>query len=173
MRTIRTRRQALQIAAALAIAMLGLTACSNTASPETRSASSSAATVTSIDGQQISLPAAGEPTAVFFFSVGCGECVGGVRSLGDAATLAGVSGGRFLAVDMDPRETKGTITEFMKYVHAEHVPVAIDTGAVLAQRFSVAALSTVIVVDADGKVTFRGTDPSAEIITAELKKARD
>lgn len=129
--------------------------------------------VTSIDGKTISVPAAGEPTAVFFFSVGCGECVNGVRSLGEAATAADKAGtiATFLAVDLDPGETRQTIEEFMQHVDAEHVPAAIDTDAALSQRFQVAALSTLIVIDADGKVTFRATDPSAETITAELVKA--
>ncbi|WP_230113533.1 TlpA family protein disulfide reductase [Microbacterium oxydans] len=127
----------------------------------------------SIDGQQISLPAAGKPAAVFFFSVGCGECVGGVGSLGQAAIDAEEAGidAQFLAVDMDPREPRETIESFMEYVDAEHVPAAIDEGAALSQRFEVVALSTLIVVDADGKVTFRATDPDADTIVAELDKA--
>ncbi|WP_425546954.1 hypothetical protein, partial [Catellatospora coxensis] len=64
-----------------------------------------------------------------------------------------------------------TIEGFTEYVEAEHVPAAIDEGAVLSQRFDVAALSTLIIVDADGKVTFRATDPAADTIVAELEKA--
>lgn len=147
-------------------------ACGNSADPAT-AGSGSPATVTSVDGQQISLPANGKPTAVFFFSVGCGECVNGVRSLGEAATTAENAGtvASFLAVDMDPGESKALIGDFMESVDAEHVPAAIDDGAALSRRFEVAALSTLIVVDADGTVTFRATDPDAATITAELAKA--
>ena len=52
-----------------------------------------------------------------------------------------------------------------------NVPAAIDEGAALFQRFDVAALSTLIVIDGDGKVTFRATEPDAKTITAELVKA--
>ena len=173
MTTTRTHRRALSIAAALAAGSVALTGCGNTNADAAATDPGSPATVTSVDGQQISLPATGEPPAVFFFSVGCGGCVGGVRSLGEAATAADKAGteASFLAVDMDPGESQETIEEFMEYVDAEHVPAAIDTGAALSQRFGVAALSTLIVVDADGNVTFRGTDPSTRTITAELEKA--
>lgn len=168
-----TRRRALLLASALAAGSLALTACGNTDNGPTAVDGGSPAKVTSIDGQQISLPATGEPTAVFFFSVGCGDCVGGVRSLGQAATAADQAGteASFLAVDMDPGESKETIEGFMTYVDAEHVPAAIDEGARLSLRFEVAAVSTLIVIDADGTVTFRGIEPSAETITAELEKA--
>ncbi len=168
----RTRRATLSVAGLLLAGSLALTACGNTDATPAADAGTPAA-VTSIDGQMVSLPASGKPTAVFFFSVGCGECVEGVRSLGEAATAAEKSGAgaSFLAVDIDPGESKETIEGFMEYVDAEHVPAAIDEGAALSQRFDVAALSTLIVIDGDGKVTFRATEPDAKTITAELVKA--
>ena len=48
---------------------------------------------------------------------------------------------------------------------------AIDQGATLSQRFDVAALSTLIIVDSDGRVTFRATDPDADTIVSALHKA--
>ena len=45
-----------------------------------------------------------------------------------------------------------------------NVPAAIDEGAALSQRFDVAALSTLIVIDG-------ATEPDAKTITAELVKA--
>ncbi len=107
--------------------------------------------MSSISGQKIALPATDKPTAVFFFSVGCGECVTGVGELGEAATAAEKAGidAQFLAIDMDPGESKDLISDFMDYVDAEHVPPAIDAGAAVSQRFQVASLSTLIVIDAD------------------------
>ncbi|MCT1764909.1 redoxin family protein [Brevibacterium casei] len=168
-----TRRAALSFAGLMVAGPLVLTACGKSDDAAPTADVGSPAAVTSIDGRQVSLPAAGKPTAVFFFSVGCGECVGGVRSLGEAAASAEANGtgAGFLAVDMDPRETKETIEGFMKYVEAERVPAAIDQGATLSQRFDVAALSTLIIVDSDGRVTFRATDPDAETIIGELEKA--
>ena len=170
------RRRLISIATILAAGALALTSCGNAGAP--RAASSMAVgggptTLTSVDGHRISVPVPGEPTAVFFFSVSCGECVEGVRSLGKAAAAADEQGdhANFFAVDLDPGESKKIIEDFMDYVNAELVPAAIDTGARLSRRFKVAALSTLIVIDADGKVTFRGTSPSAKTITAELAKA--
>lgn len=172
MTTSRTRCTPLLIAGGLLAGLLTLTACGST-DTDPSAAVGTPTTVTSINGQQINLPSPGKPTAVFFFSVGCGECVNGVRSLGVAATSADEAGSEanFLAVDMDPGESKETIGDFMEYVDAEHVPAAIDQGATLSRRFGVSALSTLIVVDADGTVTFRATDPDAKTITAELQKA--
>lgn len=168
----RTRRATLSVAGLLLAGSLALTACGNTDATPAADAGTPAA-VTSIDGQMVSLPASGKPTAVFFFSVGCGECVGGVRSLGQAAAAAEEAGidAQFLAVDMDPREPTETIQRFMEYVDAVHVPAAIDEGAALSQRFGVAALSTLIIVDSDGQVTFRATDPDADTIVSALHKA--
>lgn len=161
------------LATLLLAGSLILTACGTVDKDPVSAETATAATVTSIDAQRISLPAAGKPTAVFFFSVGCGECVGGVRSLGQAAAAAEEAGidAQFLAVDMDPRESTETIQRFMEYVDAVHVPAAIDEGAALSQRFGVAALSTLIIVDSDGQVTFRATDPDADTIVSALHKA--
>lgn len=168
-----SRRTVLAFATVLLAGSLTLTACGNVVEDPASTNAGAPVTVTSIDSQRVSLPAAGKPTAVFFFSVGCGECVSGVRSLGQAAAEAEAAGidAQFLAVDMDPREPEETIEGFMKYVEAEQIPAAIDEGAVLSQRFEVVALSTLIVVDADGTVTFRATDPDAQTIVAELDKA--
>lgn len=136
----RSFRRAALVASALP-ATLTLASCGDTDATATGSAG--AAQVTSIGGEQLATPG-DKPTAVFFFSVGCGECVGGVRSLGEAAQSAQDTGieASFLAMDMDPGESEEIIEAFMEYVDAEHVPAAIDEGAALSQRFDVAALST-------------------------------
>lgn len=67
----RTRRATLSVAGLLLAGSLALTACGNTDATPAADAGTPAA-VTSIDGQMVSLPASGKPTAVFFFSVGCG-----------------------------------------------------------------------------------------------------
>ncbi|MFI5627585.1 TlpA family protein disulfide reductase [Nocardioides sp. NPDC051685] len=168
------RRTLLGLVAAGIVATLTLNACGTNAPTDGTAASAdTAATLTSLSGQKITLPAAGRPTAVFFFSVGCGECAGGMKSLGQAAADAHQAGVKasFLAVDVDPGESADTINEFMKSIDAEQVPSVIDADATLTQRYQVAALSTLIVVDGNGKVTYRATDPSAETITAELNEA--
>ncbi|MGY0604680.1 TlpA family protein disulfide reductase [Corynebacterium amycolatum] len=128
-----------------------------------------AVTVSDIDGTTRTIPD-GKPAALFFFSAGCGECVEGADSLNKASTALG-SSADYLLVDVDPREPKETINGFRDYIKAPELPAVIDTGATLTTRYKVTSISTLVVVDAKGDVTFRATDPSAEKIQEELTKA--
>lgn len=125
--------------------------------------------VTTLAGKSLQVPG-DKPTAVFFFSVGCGECVGGGKSLAQAATAVG-NKAQFLAVDMDPSESTDAITGYLHTINAPDLPAAIDTGAKLTSAYQVSALSTLIVVNPSGKVTYRGTDPSPDQIRIALTTA--
>ncbi|MDV2436167.1 TlpA family protein disulfide reductase, partial [Corynebacterium tuberculostearicum] len=126
-------------------------------------------TVSDIDGTTRTIPD-GKPAALFFFSAGCGECAEGADSLNKASTALG-SSADYLLVDVDPREPKETINGFRDYIKAPELPAVIDTEATLTTRYKVTSISTLVVVDAKGDVTFRATDPSAEKIQEELTKA--
>lgn len=52
----------------------------------------------------------------------------------------------------------------------EILPTGLLTSAVLSQRYKVPALSTLIVVDPAGKVTFKATDPGPDQIQTALEK---
>ncbi|EOY45667.1 TlpA family protein disulfide reductase [Streptomyces anthocyanicus] len=178
-RTRLRRRTALALAAA-ATAALTLSACgtdtkANTPATSAGSGNAAAAkadTVALLDDTTLAVPG-DKPSALFFFSVGCGECAGGAKSLDKAAQAFDKAGKKanFLAVDMDPNESKQTIMQFLDYIKAPALPATIDKGAALSQRYQVAALSTLIVVAPQGKVTYRATDPSADQIQDALKKA--
>jgi hypothetical protein len=56
-------------------------------------------------------------------------------------------------------------------VDGAQLPAVIDTAGALTRRFQVSAPSTLVVVDASGAVTERATDPTAQDITAAVKKA--
>ena len=161
------------LAATLTVALATtVTACGITDTAQTTSSSSPAAptaTLTTLDGAPVTIPGS-KPAALFFFSVGCGACVGGATSLAQSATAVGDKAD-FLAVDMDPRESPETVRGFLDHIKAPQLPATIDTGAALSRRFQVAALSTLIVIDPrGGKVTYRATDPTADQIKAELAK---
>jgi hypothetical protein len=79
--------------------------------------------------------------------------------------------GRLPGRDNDPGESTQTVRDFPDFIKAPKLPAVIDTGAVLTHRFHVAALSTLIVVDTAGTVTYRATDPTAAQIQAEQAKA--
>lgn len=154
----------------LAAALVLTTACGNQQTSGTSATGASTpVTVTDLDGKTRTIPA-GKPAALFFFSVGCGECVGGAKSLSKAAEALGGSAD-YLLVDMDPKEPKTTVDGFRDYIKAPGLPAVIDTGAALTTRYRITSLSTLVIVDAKGNVTFRAKDPSAEQIQAELTKA--
>lgn len=126
-------------------------------------------TVSTIDGASLRLPA-GKPAAVFFFTVGCGSCQAGGTALAQARAQAG---GRadFLMVDLDPTEGRPAIDAFRTSIGDPTLPT-VSTGALdLAQAWQVSALSTVIVLDPAGTVTWRATDPASSDILAHIDKA--
>lgn len=170
------RAAALAALAALAVVgSVGLAACNTTdnparpASPAAASTATTAAQVSTVDGKTVAVPGT-KPTALFFFSVGCGECVGGAKSVANAAEKLG-DAASFVLVDMDPGESAQMVTRFQDHTGTTALPAVIDTGATLTKRYSVAALSTLLVVDPSGKVTYRAADPSADQITTALRAA--
>lgn len=171
----RLPRVAAAVAMAVALA-LAATACAGTTAdpqlankhPQAGSAGSADA-VTLLDGTTVRVPD-GKPAALFFFSVGCGSCIGGARSLHAAEQRVGARAD-FLAVDVAPSEPASSIRQFLDYVHAPDLPVTVDTHARLIRHYKVAALSTLVVVDPSGKVTYRATDPTATQIRAALTRA--
>ncbi|KQH80825.1 hypothetical protein AO501_26740 [Mycobacterium gordonae] len=176
-RAAATAHRRLLAAVTAALGVAALTACSSpitvgSSAAQGTSTAASAVPVTSlttIDGNQVSVPGTAA-TALFFFAVGCGECVGGGKSLAQAqATVATAHGtAAFLAVDMDPSEAPEAITGFLAQVGAQNVPAVIDKDATLSRTYQVSALSTLIVVDSTGTVTYRATDPTADKIAAAI-----
>lgn len=169
----RSLRRGLSAAAALLTAGM-LTACgpaatTSTTTPTPHASATTTATLTSVDGTSIELPAA-VPTAVLFFSYGCGECVGGGKSLAAAQAAVEKAGGhaRFLAVDMVPSENTGDARGFLEQIGSPSLPAVVDTNGVLTSRYQVTALTTVLVIDPSGQVTYRGHAASRDQILAAL-----
>ncbi|MDI3313373.1 MAG: TlpA disulfide reductase family protein [Mycobacterium sp.] len=169
----------LQAVAAAVLAIGAAAACGPSTSPSPTGAGKPAAThatsgpvtLTTVDGKQVTVPGR-VPTALFFFSVaGCEECLAGGKSFAQAAAKTPGGKAAFLAVDMDPSDPPQKATDFLGQVGAPTLPAVIDKGAVLTGRFQVTALSTLIVVDPAGKVTYRATGPSADQITTALRQA--
>ncbi|MCX8565143.1 redoxin domain-containing protein [Mycolicibacterium mucogenicum] len=161
------------MAAAVAAAAL-LTACGPSATtsnptPPPQSSAAAAAMLTTVDGTKVDLPAAA-PTAMLFFSTGCGECVGGGKSLAAARAAVQKAGGsaRFLAVDMVPTENTADVHRFLDQIGDTSVPAVVDPNGALTSRYQVSAQTTVLVVDPSGQITYRGHAPSQEQILAAL-----
>ena len=68
---------------------------------------------------------------------------------------------------MDRGASVHTVADFLHSVGADGLPTVVDQKAVLSGRYQVTALSTVLVVDSTGRVTFRAVNPSpAKIVSA-------
>jgi AhpC/TSA family len=124
--------------------------------------------VRALDGRRVQVPSQ-RPTVLYFFSAGCGECVNGARAVAQARKQAGAAA-TFLAVDLDPTETPAIIGEFAAAAGDPDLPTASDRDAALSRRYQVTALSTLVVIDPAGTVTYRAVDsPAAQILTAIAK----
>ena len=181
---IRRRRQrggprAELAAMAAALLLVASAACSaNTPSrgaPSPRDAAASQASLTTIDGAAVQVPS-NRPSVLVFLSITCADCADVARTLAqvEAATNAtaraahlATTKARFLGVDMDRGASVHTVADFLHSVGADGLPTVVDQKAVLSGRYQVTALSTVLVVDSTGRVTFRAVNPSpAKIVSA-------
>ena len=185
---IRRRRQrggprAELAAMAAALLLVASAACSaNTPSrgaPSPRDAAASQASLTTIDGAAVQVPS-NRPSVLVFLSITCADCADVARTLAqvEAATNAtaraahlATTKARFLGVDMDRGASGKTVADFLSSVGAEALPTVVDQKAVLSGKYQVTALSTVLVIDPAGHVTFRAVNPSQAKILAAVDAA--
>ena len=159
-----------------------LASCSPNPARPARGAASSAsgaasgqAVLTTIDGAAVRVPS-NRPSVLVFLSINCADCADVARTLAEveAATNAtaraahlATTKARFLGVDMDRGVSGQAVTDFLHSVGAAGLPAVVDQKAVLSGTYQVTALSTVLVVDPAGRVTFRAVNPSpAKIVAA-------
>jgi hypothetical protein len=173
--------RALVAVVAIAAAVLLASCSTNLATPahsaasSPRGAASGQVVLTMIDGAAVRVPG-NKPSVLVFLSVNCADCADAARTLArvEAATMAtaraahlATTKARFLGVDMDRGVSGQTVADFLHSVGAAGLPAVVDQKAVLSGAYQVTALSTVLVVDAAGKVTFRAVNPSpAKIVAA-------
>ena len=182
---IRRRRQRAGLRAelaAMAAALLLVSCCAacsaktpSRGAPSPRDAAASQASLTTIDGAAVQVPS-NRPSVLVFLSITCADCADVARTLAQvqAATNAtaraahlATTKARFLGVDMDGGASVHAVADFLHSVGADGLPTVVDQKAVLSGRYQVTALSTVLVVDSTGRVTFRAVNPSpAKIVSA-------
>src|SRR6266540_2579880 len=120
---------------------------------------------TTIDRKTVRIPD-GKPAVVFFFSATCGSCLAAGKAVVKVHRQA-TDKADFLLVDLDPTEPRTAIETFRARIGDKSLPMVSKGAAELAQAWQVTALSTVVVVDAAGTVTYRVTDaPAADILAA-------
>jgi thiol-disulfide isomerase/thioredoxin len=144
-----------------------------------RDAATGQAALTTIDGATVRVPD-NKPSVLVFLSINCADCADAARTLArvEAATRAtaraahlATSNARFLGVDMDRGVSGQTVTDFLRSAGAKGLPAVFDQKAVLSGTYQVTALSTVLVIDSTGRVTFRAINPSPAKILAAVDAA--
>jgi hypothetical protein len=180
------RASGVRVIAAAVLLASGCAACStNTASharsptPSPRHAAASQAALTTIDGAAVRVPG-NRPSVLVFLSITCADCADVARTLAqvEAATNAtaraahlATTKARFLGVDMDRGASGKAVADFLHSVGADNLPTVVDQKAVLSGTYQVTALSTVLVIDSAGHVTFRAVNPSQAKILAAVDAA--
>src|SRR6478672_3480142 len=110
------------------------------------------AVLTTIDGATVRVPS-NKPSVLVFMSTNCADCADAARALVQvqAATKAtaraahlAAANARFLGVDMDVTAFAQTVRGFLHSVGAAGLPTVVDRKAVLAGRYQVTSLSTVL-----------------------------
>jgi len=157
----------------------GITAASTTSSSAAAAGSGGAPTsstataailkgtaVALLGGRQVQIPSS-TPTVLFFFALGCVDCAAGAQATAAAARTAGPTA-IFLGVDLDPGVSADEVSAFLASAGATGLPVTVEASTRLATTYQVATLSTVVVVNAGGEVTYRAVDPTPAAILAAV-----
>ncbi len=174
-----TRRVSAGLVVLAAGAVLaGCGAASTTASPPAHSAA--AATTASparlvgtalmtIDGVTVHVPSS-KPSVLVFLSISCADCSAATNAAAQASRTIGDKAS-FLGVDLDPGVPAQDLNDFLGSVNAKNLPTVIDAKFALLGKYKVSALSSVLVIDPGGKVTFRAVNPTANAITAAVAQS--
>jgi cytochrome oxidase Cu insertion factor (SCO1/SenC/PrrC family) len=125
--------------------------------------------LTSIDGERISLPA-GRPGMVMFSSSYCTTCFVSVNFMTRyRAEAREPVDAAFISVD--PGDSPDALADRRAGLGGTAFPFAIDTTGTLAARYGIAALGTVIVYDATGRIVARVVEPSLQELRAGFREA--
>lgn len=167
-----TRRRLTALAATSMLAVL-LSACGgltkdNPSPAGAEGISAASFTARNVAGGSTTLPG-DRPSVLLFFSVECGGCGPTAQGLAQAQAQD-PKAADFAVVDVAAYETAKDIEGFLKDYDATALAFASDPDGTLIARYGVTQLSTVVIVDPDGKVVFRGVEPNAAKIRAELDK---
>ncbi|WP_265443908.1 TlpA family protein disulfide reductase [Flexivirga meconopsidis] len=108
-----------------------------------------------------------KPSVLVFISISCADCSAAAKAVAQASRTSGDKA-TFLAVDLDPGVAPRDLSGFLSSVNAKNLPSVVDEKAALTGKYQVSALSSVIVINPAGKVTYRAVNPTANAITAAV-----
>ncbi|MGH9286625.1 MAG: TlpA family protein disulfide reductase, partial [Acidimicrobiales bacterium] len=116
--------------------------------------------VTTLAGSTFTVPA-GKPAAVWFTADGCRSCIPKAKALdkikGDAGDRIAI-----LGVDINPTDTESDFRGWIKEVGDPRFDFAMDKNGALVLAWGVRETSTVVIVDAAGKVVYHSTGVADE-----------
>lgn len=125
--------------------------------------------LTTIAGATVRVPSS-KPSVLVFISISCADCSAAAKAVAQARNSVGDKA-TFLAVDLDPGVPAQDLNSLLAYVHAKSLPTMIDAKFALSAKYKVSALSSVIVIDPAGKVTYRAVNPTASAITTAVAQS--
>lgn len=168
--TIATVRNWIGVAAASVAAVVALTSCSTATSQSTTfPAAPAAVSAQAINGSTVTIPAADKATAMIFYSVGCGTCIGITQQLAKIATEHPTAD--YYAVNLDPTEDVRTSNGFLGYINSPQIIGINDTEGTLTKAYGVNSVSTVVIVDKDQQVIVNAYEPTPEEIKSAIAQA--
>lgn len=113
----------------------------------------------------------GRPTALYFTGSTCASCLPKAEALGRIERQAG-DAVAVLGVDIDGFDTEEMFRDWITHAGSPRHAFAMDRDFHLLELFDVAALSTVIVTDGDGRLVWRSTEHATEDeLRAVLRRA--
>lgn len=169
------------IVAAGLLAVTGLSACGSDTAATTNGnivksshgghsdASATTHTVSLIDGTTVRVPAAGATNVLFFFGIGCGECVPALRRI--EAARRKTHGAHYMGIDMAPTDTRADLRSFRSQLGNVRMPLTVDADGDLATTYNVTALGTTLVLDASGSEVYSAVDPQTSAVAAAVRRA--
>ena len=118
-------------------------------------------TVPTLDGAKFTLSEQrGKPTIIYFTAYWCGSCIPKAQELGQ---LYQEYNGRvnIIALDVDPTSTPELLDQFKQAAGNGAFVWAFDSDSKVATAYRVNALSTIIILDGEGRIVYRGHFPTS------------
>ncbi len=128
--------------------------------------------VTTLDGEKFQLSEKrGEVVALFFMAGWCGSCIPEAQSWDKLYSAYEAEGLELLIVSMDPNDTPQTIEGFRQAGGIRSLPWAIDKTGDVSRSLSIQALDSTVIVDQEGRISYRDSAPTPyETLDKELKE---
>jgi hypothetical protein len=111
----------------------------------------------------------GSPVVLGFVQAGCGSCAADLKSFSSLA--GGHPSVRFVGINMPGGGTAQDLASFGRSLGVSGIMYVADGSGAVSADYRITAIDTVVVLDASGRVVWRGTAPSTDALAAALTRA--